>query len=167
MCIRHCNKAVQSVKTDIHAFVCTFKRSMPNISHTAQLNIVWCVLACCLLSLILSVPVCLTPGGRVIVFHVDWTDLSVLRRAVVAPPGTCQKGRMLRPPIDLPSQHLHLNKTLGDSFMLKTGKWRSTRKERDCPSATDNLTCSYQLANIPVVSWDEAGKTDPNADSVI
>lgn len=114
-----------------------------------------------------SVPVWLTPGGRVTVFHADWTDLSVLRRAVVAPPGTCQKGRMLRPPIDLPSQHLHLNKTPGDSFMLKTGKWRSTRKERDCPSATDNLTCSYQLANIPVVSWDEAGKTDPNADSVI
>lgn len=30
------------------------------------------MLACCLLSLVLSVPVCLTPGGWVIVFHADW-----------------------------------------------------------------------------------------------
>lgn len=95
------------------------------------------------------------------------TDPDVLRRAVVAPPGTCQKGRMLRPPVDLPSPHLHLNKPPGDFFMLKTGKWRSTRKERDCPSATDNLTCSYPLADIPVMSRDGAGKTDPNANSVI
>lgn len=51
--------------------------------------------------------------------------------------------------------------------MLKTGKWRATRKERDCPSVRDNLTCSYQLPDIPVVSWDGAGKTDPNADTVI
>lgn len=95
------------------------------------------------------------------------TDPSVLRRAAVAPPGTCQKDRMLRPPVDFPSQHLHLNKTPGDSFMLKTGKWRVTRKEHDCPSVRDNLTCSYQLADIPVVSWDGAGKMDPNADTVI
>lgn len=51
--------------------------------------------------------------------------------------------------------------------MLKTGKWRSTRKERDYPSVRDSLTCSYQRTDIPVVSWDRAGKTDPNANSVI
>lgn len=93
------------------------------------------------------------------------TDPSVLRKAAVAPPGTCQKGRMPRPPVDLPRQHLHLNKTPGDSVMLKIGKWWATRKERDCPSVRDNLT--YQLPDIPVVSWDGAEKTDPNADTVI
>ena len=51
--------------------------------------------------------------------------------------------------------------------MLKTGKWRATRKEHSCPAVSDNLTCSYQLADIPGVSWDGAGKMDPNADTVI
>jgi hypothetical protein len=35
-----------------------------------------------------------------------------------------------------------------------------TLKEHACPSVRDNLTCRYQLADIPVTSLDGAGNTN-------